>query len=174
LQQDASGRYYLAFDGVDDFLSCPYAQANYPLALAVGFYSASTSSVLGILSVASSTNASQYKTIAHEASANSIRGEDRNVADIVAAAPLTDMQPHVAIAQFGASSLNLYGDSAAPVAVANTNGFTSDFIFVGKLRNTGNLINGRVYGAVVLARTVTAGELPKLQRNLAGRAGVTL
>lgn len=174
LQQDANGKYYLDFDGVDDFLSASLVLSAYPLTLAAAA-KADANAEGGVVSLYQSST--QYKCIVKSPADTQWGVYDRNASALFSGEVVgTNATPHVLIGRFSTDSVNLIMDGVDTVAAAaNTNAFgTSSALYLGRIRATGLYLNGRVYGAGMVAKDISAAEQDVLQRFLALRSGATL
>ena len=174
LQQDANGKYYLDFDGVDDFLSASLVLSAYPLTLAAAA-KADANAEGGVVSLYQSST--QYKCISKSPTDTQWGAYDRNVSSLFSGEAVgTNATPHVLIGRFSTDSVNFIMDSVDTFAAsANTNAFgTPSALYLGRTRATGLYLDGRVYGAGMVAKDISAAEQDVLQRFLALRSGATL
>lgn len=173
-RQDANGKYYLDFDGVDDFLSASLVLSAYPLTLAAAAKADANADGAALSLYQSAT---QYKCIYKSPADTQWGVYDRNASALFSGEAVgTNATPHVLIARFSTDSVNLIMDSVDTVAAtANTNAFgTSSALYLGRIRATGLYLNGRVYGAGMVAKDISAAEQDVLQQFLALRSGATL
>ena len=163
---------YLAFDGVDDFLSAAYVQSAYPLTITAGVNNDATATGgIGIVSVAQAD--SQYKAL-RDLSAAATDTSDRNASNLTTAS-VTVSGNKFALAQFETSLMTHQINGGTAVTFANTNAFgTSVNIFVGKQRPAGLFSPARDYGVVITNTVLTAAEKDSLKNYMAGKMGVTL
>jgi hypothetical protein len=163
---------YLAFDGVDDFLSAAYVQSAYPLTITAGVNNdTSPSSNLGIASVNQSD--SSYKQLRDD-SAGQTSSMDRNAAQNVTPT-ITVTGNKFCLAQLETSLLTHQVNGGTTTTLANANAFgTSVSIFLGKTRPAGLFSPARDYGVVITNTVLSAAEKDSLKNWMASKMGVTL
>jgi hypothetical protein len=173
LQKDAGGRYYLSFDGVDDYLSAPLALSSYPATLAFGAAAATPGTSNAFASLWQDD--SNYKAIFHNSTIPAWYIQDRAATDIRSYAGNPDSSPHVIVANLGSASLLIGVDKASTAPTANTNAFGAiSTLFLGKLRNAGGFLTCQNYSGVALGRALTTSENSSLTRYLASKSGAIL
>jgi len=170
---DVQAPYWLEPDGVDDFLSCSFAQSAYPLTLAAAART-SISIQGGTLSLAE--NDTSYKAIGKATSAIRWTATDRKESQLLenkdGGAIAT---PVVLVGDFRTATIELFVGGATDGATANTNTFgTHSLLYLGKTRVTGTFHIGDIYGGAVLNKMLTTAERNQLEAYLSGLAGVTL
>ena len=163
---------YLAFDGVDDFLSAAYVQSAYPLTITAGVNNdTSSASATGIVSVAVSD--ASYKQLRDD-TLSQTAAMDRNATQLVSPI-ITALGSKFCLAQFETSLITHQVNGGTATTLANTNAFgTSANIFVGKTRPAGLFSPARDYGVVITNTVLTAAEKDSLKNYMGGKMGVTL
>jgi hypothetical protein len=163
---------YLAFDGVDDFLSAAYVQSAYPLTITAGVNNdTSSTSATGIVSVAVSD--ASYKQLRDD-TLSQTAAMDRNATQLVSPI-ITALGNKFCLAQLETSLITHQVNGGTAQTIANTNAFgTSVSIFVGKTRPAGLFSAAKDYGVVITNTVLTAAEKDSLKNYMGGKMGVTL
>jgi len=163
---------YLAFDGVDDFLSAAYVQSAYPLTLTAGVNNDSIATASGaFVSVAQSD--SVYK-ISRDNAVGTTDAQDRN-ATTITTNNISQAGNKFVLSQFETSTITQQVNGGTAITIANTNSFgTSVSIFLGKARPTNLFSSARDYGVVITNTVLTAAEKDSLKNYMGGKMGVTL
>jgi hypothetical protein len=163
---------YLAFDGVDDFLSAAYVQSAYPLTLTAGINNDSIATASGaFVSVAQSD--SVYK-ISRDNAVGATDAQDRNAATITTGV-IAQAGNKFVLSQFETSTITQQVNGGTANTIANTNSFgTSVSIFLGKARPTNLFSSAKDYGVVITNTVLTAAEKDSLKNYMGGKMGVVI
>jgi len=182
LRQDAGGRYYLEFDGVDDGMATAAINftATDKMTVFAGVLKAvSTQQLFAELSANTNTNAGSFLALSgttFEAYARgNAAGSPSQIATIVSATPDTAV---VAMTHDIAGDLSTIRRNA----VAGTNGagdkglgnFGNYPLFIGSRAGTSLFFNGRIYSLIIRGAASSAAEIAAAERYVANTTGVTL
>lgn len=177
LQQDANGKYYLSFDGVDDFLVTGNINftATSRMTSWAGIYSASTSlGLVGELSANTSLNNGTFALgLVNNPTAGrlSFQGRASNVDSIASSASTynlvklvitlsVDLTQALATSKLVAQINNTSGLTASLVDNADTStAFGTYPFYIGARGGTTLPFNGRVYGMIVRGASSTAQQI---------------
>jgi hypothetical protein len=178
LQQDAGGRYYLDFDGVDDILEAPF-EVNHTFAtLSVGYQSSVGGLNGGNIFGVGTGVAGRFYLVPSWGRARGLRQPQSG--DVLANAqpvPVEELQLVTLRAGPGSEDLSEYvNGSAVPWAATGLSGMdlTSQKIHIGGRFPGNGHTPARIWGAVYITRALSNEELSKLDRFLATKTGVSL
>lgn len=168
LQQDVSGFYCLAFDGVDDFLS----------SVSVASIGAATthSSAIRWAGASSTGNVFCNSGATPQLSGVTLGPIYRMFAATTLSGGVTDTNNHVFTAQFvGASSALVVDKVGVAAGAAGSNGMTGTTVRVGcDGAGSSQFFNGRFYGGVIADYVLTTPQRTTLETYLGGKAGLAL
>lgn len=190
LQQDGNGKYYLDFDGTDDFLQST-STINYSatdnMCVCVGATKESDAAAGALieLSASSTTNAGTFAIFAPSSATPNYAYRSRGTSDGTAASGASYASPNTSVL-FGYSDIS--SDSSilrVNGAVAATQGsdqgtgnYGTHTVYIGRRAGTSIPFNGRLYQAISLARTPTGPgattEIGNMESYVANKTGVTL
>jgi hypothetical protein len=185
LKQDAGGRYYLKFDGVDDFLvtgSINFTATDKMTVWAgVTKLSDAATSIVAELSVNSGGNSGTFALFApSSAGVAEYKARVRGTIDSFPSA-VGAPAPDTSIVTFS-------GDIAGDSAVFRRNGtttqtFSTDLgtgtfgnypLYVGRRGGASLFFSGNLYGLVIRGAASTAAQIAATERYMANKTGVTL
>ena len=172
LKIDGNNKFYLGFDGVNDFLGAAYVQSAYPLTLTAGINNDSIATASGaFVSVAQSD--SVYK-VTRDNSVGTTDAQNRNATTITVAA-IAQAGNKFVLSQFETSLITHQVNSLTATTIANTNAFgTSANIFLGKARPTNLFSSAQVYSIVITNSVLSAAQITSLRSWMGEKMGVTL
>lgn len=173
LQQDGNGKYYLDFSG-SQFLTVAYTQTAYPLSLAVAAKS-DVNAVGGAISVTASTVI--YHGVIKTATANSWAATDRNASIVTDGAPVVgdNTTAHVLLGLYNGTAVEARMDGQSNGTTASANAFGSgNALWLGCLRSGSDFLDGRIYQALAINKTLSASEVAGLESFFGRKVGVIL
>ena len=189
LRQDANGKYYLEFDGIDDSLATSAINftATDKMTAWAGIYKASDAAtgVVVELSAISNTNDGTFKIIAPQSGADSSvgsssRGTAANAVNQSASSAAIAAPVFLVIATTHSLSGDLTTLRTNAVAATNATGdkgagnFGSYAMYLGARGGVSLPLNGRIYSLIVRGAASTAAEIAAAERYMAFKSGVTL
>lgn len=187
LQQDASGKYYLSFDGVDDYLST--GSINFTgtdkMTVLAGLrkLSDAAAGLLFELSAERNTNNGTFSMSAPGGGGNQYVFASRGTIDgaLAVVSPYTYPTPHQAVLTgIGSISgdqsiLRVNGTQAAQYTADQGTGNYGNYpLYIGRRGGTSYPFNGRLYGLIVRGAATDDAHLTHAEKYLAYKSGVTL
>jgi len=182
LQQDASGRYYLSFDGVDDGLATANiaftASDKIMLAAGVRKLSDAVSGVVLETSAVWASNAGAFGLFAPSSSAANYgfasRGSGVGGSTIQAgfASPNTSVLVGLGDIANDRADLRINGTQYGNATLDQGTGNYGTYpLYIGRRAGTSAPFNGRLYGAIVRGGAVTADQLAQVETWLNAKTG---
>jgi hypothetical protein len=182
LKQDATGRYYLHFDGIDDSLATAAIDftATDKMTVIAGVHKASdaATAIVVELSANTNTNAGTFWILAPNSVATYNYLQRGSVLPVAGAQATGVAAPHTAV-------ITGYGDIAADIQRIRVNGvlttraedlgtgnFGNHAMNIGRRNNTSLPFNGRIYGLLVRGAESNTSQITSAERYLAGKSGV--
>jgi hypothetical protein len=183
LRQDAGGRHYLEFDGSDDFLQsgAPGLRITGPLTLAAAYQRETASRwdmIMSCQTEAASTNAFEWRTqqTAGDAPMDFVAGNASFAAVSSGSCVVPIGAPRIVSAMRTGSAVQFRSNgqaSSAAHTLVPTADANSQFR-LGSRQGSTLFMQGRIYDALLIARTLAGYELEQLRAHQAAKAGVTL
>lgn len=184
LQQDGNGKYYLAFDGVDDKLlstSIDFSGTN-EATLAVAFSRANDTTAGYIFSHSADINTQPGVSISSPAFAAPSIGLISVGTSLTLALQNPAQAAGTPVIALGLTKIstdkNILQVNAVQVASAGgdqgSGNYANVVAHIGSVANGSARFNGRLYGIVYLSRNETAQEQSDTNQYLAAKSGVTL
>jgi hypothetical protein len=186
LKQDATGRYYLHFDGIDDSLATAAIDftATDKMTVIAGVHKASDAATAVVLetSTSSSATAGTFALFAPVSagvgdyqfrSGGSIPGNGKTVTGL--AAPVTSVV--TGISDIAGDYINMRVNGVLGVvnsADQGTGNYTTQVMNLGRRNNASLPFNGRIYGLIVRGASTTDSQIVRAEKWLAAKTGVTL
>lgn len=186
LQQDSSGKYYLSFDGVDDYLSTGSIDftATDKMTVLAGVRKINALGTLGMLAELSTSSASNPGSVA--LGAPSVSGHYQflskgtaeataNATNAALAGPITSVIAGLGSISGAQSILRVNGTQAdQSTADQGTGNYGNYPLYIGRRGGTTNPFNGRLYGLIVRGAATDDLHLTHAEKFLAYKSGVTL
>lgn len=186
LTQDASGFYYLNYDGVDDSMATAAIDftATDKMTLVVGINKTSDAANGHFveLSADASVNNGAFSLYAPVVGTNSYRWISKGTVGATAATGAAAFPAGTGNVVTGLGDIS--GDSAilrvngTVVATAATDQGTGNFgnfaLFFGRRNNTANPLNGREYQTIIRGAASTAAQIAQAERFVGARMGIAL
>ena len=185
LQQDTSGKYYLSFDGVDDYLSTGSIDftATDKMTVFAGVRKLSDAATATLFETSSSiinnngtlffgsptsTNSYQFNS---KGSSESIAGSGNGVY----VAPITNVVAGISDISGDSVILRVNGNQVAQSTADQGTGNYGNFpLYIGRRGGTSYPFNGRLYGLIVRGAATDDSHLTHAEKFLAYKSGVTL
>lgn len=185
LRQDAFGKYYLSFDGVDDYLSTgsiDFTTTDKMTVLAgVRKLSDAARGVVVEASVDSGFNNGAFNLSAPRPASSLgvfFRGTSDAVAEVSSLAlnaPITKVLTGIGDISGDSAILRVDGTQAASsTADQGTGNYGNHQLFIGRRAGTSLPFNGRIYGLIVRGAQTDDAHLTHAEQYLAYKSGVTL
>lgn len=181
LQQDATERYYLSFDGVDDGLvtaNIAFTASN-KIMLAAGVRKMSDAAVGTVCEFSSNflTNNGSFVLYAPDAAGAGryyfgSRGTDLATSTSTSLAPTTNVLTGVADIAAPSATLRLNGVASITSTSTQGSGNYGEYpLFIGRRSGGGRAFNGRLYGMIARGGAVTASQVEQTEAWLNGKTG---
>jgi hypothetical protein len=187
LLQDASGLYYLSFDGVDDSLATSAIDftATDKMTVWAGAYKASDAVIgmLAELSAGAEANAGAWRITAPNSTLNgfmfnsggSPASADGEAANTTSAAPLAAVLAAQGSISSPLASLRVNGGAAITSAASQGTGNYGNYpLYIGRRGAATLPFNGRIYSLIVRGAASSASQIAAAERYVAARTGVSL
>lgn len=186
LQQDTSGKYYLSFDGVDDYLSTGSIDftGTDKMTVLAGVRKLRDSPIGTVVeaSTNSETNDGAFLMTAPPGGGNTFLYASRGTQLFFAYTPVGGVwAAPISVVQSGISEIaskvimRLNGALAAQQLVSQGSGNYGNYpLYIGRRGGTTNPFNGRLYGLIVRGAQTDNSHLTHAEKFLAYKSGVTL
>lgn len=181
LQQDATGRYYLSFDGVDDGLATANLAftASDKIILAAGVRKMSDAAVGTVCEFSSNFLISDGSFVLYAPDAAGApryyfgsRGTSLATSTANVTAPSTNVLTGLADIAAPAATIRVNAvDSNTSTATQGTGNYGNYPLFIGRRSGGGRAFNGRLYGMIARGGAVTADQLAQVETWLNGKTG---
>jgi hypothetical protein len=182
LQVDASGRYYLLYDGVDDMMTASIDMSTTDALMTVSGLRKTLDNIAQIFFEASAGYASTgvYALNAPAGSTPTVTGRSKGTGttadalytNAAVAAPVTFVALHEADISLDRSILRVNGAQVATSATDQGAGnYGNHTVYFGKRSTGSNPFNGREYGIIILGRAPTAAEITSAEAWMNSRTG---
>ena len=179
-----TGAYYLAFDGIDDFLvtgNIDFTGTD-KVAVFAGVRKLSDAAARAVAELSASpfANISTFGLNAPGSTANSYRWISRGTTSAVQvqpvkAAPTTDVLTGIGNISGNVTTLRINGTQAATSAANQGTGNYGNYpLYIGRRGGTTLPFNGHLYGLIITGRLTTDAETANTERLLATKTGVVL
>ncbi len=186
LQQDASGKYYLSFDGVDDYLSTGSINftATDKMTVLAGVRKINALGTLGILAELSASSASNPGAFAvgapgvsghYQFLSKGTAEATTNATNAALAGPITSVIAGLGSISGAQSILRVNGTQAdQSTADQGTGNYGNYPLYIGRRGGTTNPFAGNLYGLIVRGAATDDLHLTHAEKFLAYKSGVTL
>lgn len=180
LRQDAGGRYYLEFDGADDFLvtgSINFTATDEMTVIAGVRRIGSTSGIIVESSASAGLNAGTFMLQSSAATGVTVRFQTGGSASVVHDVTTTDVpvtQVITAQAKIATdtSIIRINGAQAGSISTdMGTGNYTTQPLYIGARGGTSRRLNGHLYGLIVRGKASTAAELAAAEAWMNGKTG---
>jgi hypothetical protein len=185
LRQDASGRLYLEFDGIDDSLATAAINftATDKMTVIAGVHKASDASIGMVVELSangSANNGAFYMDAPNGAGPSLVfasRGTSLATAIVSSgyAAPLTAVLTGIGDIANDIAKLRYNGSQIASVTTdQGTGAYGNHVMNIGRRNNASAPLHGRIYGLIVRGASTTDSQIVRAERWMAARTGVAL
>lgn len=184
LQQDGNGKYYLAFDGVDDFLSTAsidFTATDKMTVVAGVLKGAAADGIIAELSTQYNLNNGSFALQSRAADTSSlfIRGDVATSAvSSTSNFPVGALKVITATSSIASNWQHIIRHNGVQEGIAGTNVGTGNFgnypLYIGRRGGTSSPFNGRLYQLIVRGAATPLADIQSAEAFTAGKTGVTL